>query len=52
MNGGKCVHHIHDLEVTDLDADARPFVCQCPAGYTGDLCETGKTKGVYLLWAI
>lgn len=37
QNGGTCVNQ------TNVNASAFfGFTCQCPAGYSGELCETSK----------
>jgi hypothetical protein len=46
-NDGKClVNAVEDesLELEMNDPADLPYVCVCPAGFTGKLCETGKTQ--------
>jgi len=40
MNGATCVDHVTS------------FTCNCPAGYTGDTCETGMFSGYEIPYAI
>jgi hypothetical protein len=37
-NGGKTIIYLKDGPGSD------PYRCECPKGYSGDLCQTGQGK--------
>lgn len=45
-NNGSCLPNVIEDESRELemsDPSGASFVCVCPPGYTGRLCETGKS---------